>query len=1328
MATLKQFWGHARTKAAIRSLAIFSLSVCAGVASGQDADTPLVSQVPLSAGGRAPGNIVLTPSVEFPTVNSKANIGAFNINTSYYGYFDQYKCYRYNYDAVEANRHFYPIGTAQATPARCNGGGHEWSGNWLNWAGTQTIDGFRKALTGGLRVTDTATDTILEKARHDGQGGSTYYPNSSTAGGSAVLQQVVPVPGTNPWTTLTTRIFGGGNQMYLQGSLLCPGRAELDSMPGAALPPGTIAAAVAQEVVDYDPAVHVFNTANTTSPVINVDCDVRTGGTQVDWRPRTNSNRIYRVSMRVKVCVPGSLEDNCVQYGSNYKPEGLIQRYQEKMRFSVFGYLVDNQMFRDGGVLRANQKYVGPERLNASTGLWEDNPNKEWDPDTGVFYPNPNPNDVTATNTAGNLSEPDLVRNSGVINYINKFAQSQGIFAKNFDPVSELYYAATRYLRGLPPIATYNDLTRTMNNNGAGTVLASAYDRWRMTDNFPVITNWEDPYQYWCQNSSIIGIGDVYTHRDKNLAGRESTTDEPTAIGDAGTDPDFTGAGNQSVAWWSQRAYEIEGLTYPTPPFGGLQNGPYMVGLAFYAHTQDLRDDLVEKQTASTHWVDVREGQRVEPRRRNQYWMATKYGGFLLPADPDEFDAATRTDPLPNDWWATTDSITSNGSATGTYPNETFTRNSNYYSGDRPDLMIDGLTRAFAKFGSESTGSGASLAANSTRLDTQTLTFQAQFQNSIWMGQLNAYSVNSSTGALSASPVWTAGQNMPAWNSRNIYVNARDGSTDNYVEFQWDNLSGDQQDALGDFWSAMPAGVDGEDVLEYLRGNQALEEAQTNGVFRTRTPPANWSHMLGDIVNSTPVFVGSPNPALYASSPGVWDGKTEHDDFAASTASRRPVVWVGSNGGMLHAFDASINANGTPTANSGDEVYAFVPNIAIETGLVQIANPDYSHQYFVDGDLAVADVYDGANWRTVLVGTTGRGGPGVFALDVTDPDDVEFLWELDRDDIADLGHNIGRPVIAQVANGDWRVLFGNGIDSADGSANLITIDVIDGDWTSTQLDAGPTNGLSAVLARDTNSDGLSDTVYAGDLEGSLWKITNIAGSPSGSRIFSAVDDGGNPQPITAAPLVGRDPSTLTTWVFVGTGKYLNEDDLVDTQQQTWYGIKDTGTAALRGEMVEREIIATGTIGDFTVRTISDGTAAELVTADGWYMDLPVQKERIVVPNRFQGSALIGTTRIPDASDACRPSGRGYIMAINPFTGGRLDQTFFDANRDGLFNDSDELNGNIVSGIGIDSSPNNPIFIENVMQFSKDDGTTDAVRVQGSNAEARRASWREITRQ
>ncbi|MES1263426.1 MAG: PilC/PilY family type IV pilus protein, partial [Peristeroidobacter soli] len=317
---------------------------------------------------------------------------------------------------------------------------------------------------------------------------------------------------------------------------------------------------------------------------------------------------------------------------------------------------------------------------------------------------------------------------------------------------------------------------------------------------------------------------------------------------------------------------------------------------------------------------------------------------------------------------------------------------------------------------------------------------------------------------------------------------------------------------------------------------------------------------------------------------------------------------------------------------------------------------------------------------------------------------------------------------AQVADGDWRVILGNGVDSTGGGAHLITIGISSGAITT--ADSGSTgggNGMSSVLARDTNGDGFADTAYAGDLKGNLWKFSGISGTATVVKMYSARDPSNVAQPITAAPLVGRDPQTGTVWVFFGTGQYLGTGDVSSTQVQSWYGIKDNAIVGSVGrtDLVVRTATAGVTIGDFPTRLVSAGVASDLVGKQGWYIDLPISKERIVAPNRFQGGALIGTSRIPDSTDVCAPGGSGYIMAINPFTGGRLEQTFFDTNRDGVFNDADKSNGTPVTGIGMSSMPNAPIFIENVALVSLTDGRTESVRTQGSSVDASRMSWREI---
>jgi type IV pilus assembly protein PilY1 len=1257
----------------------------AGTASAQ-----LVTQSPLSAGGNVPGNLFLVPSVEFPTVISAANIqDTYSTAATYVGYFDARKCYKYNYDSTDAlQRYFYPVGWASSHA--CSGSSQQWSGNFLNWATTQTIDPFRQALTGGYRVIDTTSLTVLEKARYPDDNEDYFYnrrtPNSST--NSSLVSGAI---GTNAWNSVVTRVARAGNRIMFTGS---------DSTT----------------IATYSSTLGSEYTGNSLNS--------------------SDANTVWWAYARVKVCDPAvvssisMVESNCVQYGSNYKPEGLIQKYASRMRYSVFAYLNDSNMLRDGGVMRARMKFVGPQKLDPSSGNWVTNTDvngnnvKEWDESTGIFVQNPDSVDAANTQSAIGAGATQTLNNSGVINYVNKFGEMTNTLDKSFDPVSEMYYAALRYLRGKSNISAYSDLSGT------------AQQRYNLADGFPVITNWDEPLQYYCQNNAFLGIGDVYTHRDKNLNGNTRTNDEPS------TPPEVTASGEPDVRVWANRVAQLEFGSNMALPFSGRENSAYIAGLAYYAHTQDMRPDVTTDpltkgmQTASTYWVDVREKQHLEPRLGNQYWLAAKYGGFTLP-DPDnshtfttsDYDSTTRTAALPASWWDSGESLGTSNSAQS-LTNESYNRASNYFTANQADKMYSALSAAFAKIANEKLGAGSSLASNSTKLDTTTRIYQALFSNGTWMGQLSAQDLDDTTGQPNGVTSWNAGQKMPGPTARTIYVNA--GGTARV----WNagNMTSAQVTAFT--FTGIGAGTT-QDVIDYFRGDQVNEESNTASgakqIFRVRTPASNWSPALGDIVNSTPIFVGAPNPALYIGA--TFSGASAYGAFATAKAGRTPAIWVGANDGMLHAFDAGTSASG------GTELYAFIPNQVIMNGLAQYANPDYVHKYFVDGEMAVADVYDTgtSSWRTVLVGTLGRGGPGVFALDVTNPNSPIFLWEKGPSAISVLGRNIGRPVIAQVADGDWRVILGNGVDSTAG-AQLVMIGAIGGSVTTMQAESTSGNGLSAVLARDNNGDGFVDTAYAGDLQGNLWKFGSLTGTITATKLFQTPTNLAasfapfDHQRITAAPFVARDPQTSVTWVFFGTGQFLNSGDIISTSSQSWYGIKDSGTLVTQANLVQRTFTDTTSVsGGFQLRTLSTGSAADLAGKQGWYIDLPISGERMVLPNRFSAGILLGTSLIPDAPDACKPTGRGVIMAINPYTGARLDMTFFDANRDNVFNGGDmadtnnDSNGDtIVSGLIDDAAMTQSINVGSNILWQDMEGGLTSIKTQGGAAQAGRLSWREIT--
>ncbi|HUD96775.1 MAG TPA: hypothetical protein VMO24_04480, partial [Woeseiaceae bacterium] len=631
--------------------AALSLLVC-GPALGEVSQTPLYL-----GGGNVPGNLTLVPSVEWPTVNSVANLGEYDESRSYSGYFDPNKCYGYSYSSTEANRHFYPTGWT--VNHRCVG---QWSGNFMNWAATQTIDPFRSVLTGGYRVRDTATETWLEKARHDGQGGTNIYPNRRIpASGNLSTMMAGATPfGFANWMRM--RIEGRGVEMRFR---LNDDDVNLD-------------------LTAYNPAAPV------------------------------NDDDAYVVSIRVKVCVAGLLESNCRAYpGGASKPEGLIQQYADELRIGVFGYLNDSNMLRDGGVLRARQKFVGPTMIVPGSGEGA-NPNMEWDPNTGILLQNPDPSDASATAGAFGIT----IDNSGAINYLNKFGQLTSNNHKSIDPVSELYYTALRYLKNQGNVPQYSTIP-----GNTGVNAATAADR------FPVIGTWDDPIQYACQKNVILGIGDVYTHRDKNLPGSSYSADEPAKPAAVSSD------NTVNVVTETASVAAMEGIGINNNPFTGRQNSAFIAGLAWDAHTRDIRPDLPGTQTVSTHWVDVLEAQSLEPPTRNQYYLATKYGGFLA---PDDFDPDTHTGALPLDWWHSNgETLTSFGR--GATPDVvSFPRPDNYYVAGEADQMVESLTKAFARISAELRSSASSVAANSTRLGSDTAVFQASFDSTNWSGELQA--------------------------------------------------------------------------------------------------------------------------------------------------------------------------------------------------------------------------------------------------------------------------------------------------------------------------------------------------------------------------------------------------------------------------------------------------------------------------------------------------------------------------------------------------------------------------------------------------------------
>lgn len=548
------------------------------------------------------------------------------------------------------------------------------------------------------------------------------------------------------------------------------------------------------------------------------------------------------------------------------------------------------------------------------------------------------------------------------------------------------------------------------------------------------------------------------------------------------------------------------------------------------------------------------------------------------------------------------------------------------------------------------------------------------------------------SNGLAATPSWSASSLIPTATSRNI-ITKSGGSA---VAFQWANLSATDKTSLGS-----------SDVLDYLRGVRTKEQ-QNGGPFRNRQT------VLGDIVDSTPAY--------------AFDSDT---------------LFVGANDGMLHAFNAA----------TGVELFAYIPSAVIPT-LGALSLPTYTHTYYVDGDVAVSPQAQTSN-HNYLVSLLGRGGKGLFALDVTTPTTFgagNVLWEYFNASDNDLGYMLGTPVIAKMNNGSMVAIVGNGYNSTNGKAVLYIFDLVSGTLIK-KFDTlvGTDNGMSTPGVLDADGDGDIDYIYSGDLKGNVWKIDVSSASATAwdfslksgtipQPLFVAKDSTGVVQPITVGitPVpdnVAGDTNYGKLFLFFGTGAYFRSTDSNDVQVQTMYGLIDTNTQVSgRNQLTQRSVLANGVFNGKDVRTFPAAIAGDMIGKSGWYLDLKTatgvaEGERVTTSAEVYSLAeptLIFSSIIP-INDPCKPGGKGYLTALSPFTGGRLTAGFYDIDNNNSFA-NDQLNGiNIGSvDLGIGGLSKGKI-IGNWLVAGGLTGKTGNTKIITGSKRVKRISWREIIR-
>lgn len=511
-----------------------------------------------------------------------------------------------------------------------------------------------------------------------------------------------------------------------------------------------------------------------------------------------------------------------------------------------------------------------------------------------------------------------------------------------------------------------------------------------------------DPMQYRCQKSFVLIVTDGEPTQD-NFSATNSPTN--TAQGFA----DFMNLIGD---------YNADGETESQPNLvcSGCRTAMYLDDIAKYMHEKDFRPDLTGDQVIDVYTIGF--STSATANSLLQRTAAAANGLFNYAYDP-----ATLTGALIGQLGDIVEKSQSFTAAT-VPASRTAAGEQIYVSLFTPSSTNpywNGVLRAYRL-----TGDGKILASNG-------------------LCALDDPTTNCDTGNFLPTsthpPYWDAATAMPSPGTRTLRVSKLVTGVPSMTAFR--------HTAQGGTLTAADLGVTFPPAPPYTgsiatNAEQLTDEIITNvrgcffGTGANGVACATRPAVLSDIFHSNPVVVGQP---------GFSAGEPSFLAFKAAKWDRDRVIYAGSNGGFLHAFDAGTwQPAAVPpsyTAGAGTERFGFMPwpsrqvvrNLPQDTG-----GRDY---YFVDGNPQASDAWihstptqtlktpAGTEWRTVLTGGLRQGGEAYYALDVTDPDGTVcpagtigtgypcYMWEFPAENAAatiksTIGQTWGDSIVARI--------------------------------------------------------------------------------------------------------------------------------------------------------------------------------------------------------------------------------------------------------------------------------------------------------------------------
>jgi len=349
-----------------------------------------------------------------------------------------------------------------------------------------------------------------------------------------------------------------------------------------------------------------------------------------------------------------------------------------------------------------------------------------------------------------------------------------------------------------------------------------------------------------------------------------------------------------------------------------------------------------------------------------------------------------------------------------------------FFSARNPVDLANSLTETINSLQSRVGAGAAAATSNLQPVAGDNFAFTAQYQTVEWTGDLEARTIDLSTGFVAYRSLWSAQSQLDQRTAADRHIYTFDSTDDNppstgngnklkafcwpgaYASGLYPACGGEAELSASDMSNfdpltlpqAVPWPTDGsgrdtsasaQNLVDYLRGDTSNESqggTATTDLYRNRV------HLLGDIVDAQPAYVKA---APFEYDTGSYVGTDPHyQDFKQLTdgtnATRKGTVFAAANDGMLHAFETDPDNNpyfqtagiatavtsddaftGTldtnPVTGEGAERWAYIPSM-IMSRLKDLASIPYTHEYFVDGSPAVGDVCFGHTISTPCAATS----------------------------------------------------------------------------------------------------------------------------------------------------------------------------------------------------------------------------------------------------------------------------------------------------------------------------------------------------------------------